>query len=133
MAGATASNLTLTDLQFTNAGSFVVRVSDQLGSQTSDEAILALKPVITSQPQSQSVAAGATATFSVQANGTAPLQYRWRHDRLLIVGATNAILNVGTVRAADAGNYAVTITHLTPLGILGVASSNAVLTVLGPR
>ena len=34
-------------------------------------------PLITSQPQSQSIVSGQTATLSVIASGTAPLSYRW--------------------------------------------------------
>jgi uncharacterized protein YdbL (DUF1318 family) len=48
-------------------------------------------PLITSQPQSQSIVSGQTATLSVIASGTAPLSYRWYQgnagDGLTPVGA----------------------------------------------
>ena len=37
-------------------------------------------PVITAQPQSQTVAAWSSATFTVAATGTAPLTYQWRSN-----------------------------------------------------
>ncbi len=44
-------------------------------------------PSITTQPQNQSVKAGATATFSVAATGTAPLAYQWSKNGTAIAGA----------------------------------------------
>jgi len=46
-------------------------------------------PTITTQPQSQTVMVGATATFSVVATGTAPLSYQWSKSGATINGATN--------------------------------------------
>jgi uncharacterized repeat protein (TIGR03803 family) len=40
-------------------------------------AIASLPPTITAQPASQTITAGATATLSVTASGTAPLSYQW--------------------------------------------------------
>ncbi len=130
ISGATASNLPLTQLQFTNAGSYAVLVSDSQGSQLSNPAILALRPVITSQPQNQAVAAGSGATFTVVADGNPPFTYRWRHYHKLIDGGTNSLLTVGNVGPADAGDYSVTVIHQTTLGPLSVVSSNAVLRLL---
>src|SRR5882762_1724685 len=47
-------------------------------------------PSITTQPVSQSVTAGQTATFSVAATGAAPLSYQWQKNGANIVGATTA-------------------------------------------
>ncbi len=130
ISGATASNLMLTHLQFTNAGSYGVLVSDSQGPQLSDGAILALRPLITSQPQNQAVTAGNDATFTVMADGNPPFTYHWRHNRKSIAGGTNSLLTVGNVQPADAGSYSVTVTHQTLLGPLSVVSSNAVLSLL---
>ena len=48
-------------------------------------------PTITRQPTNQSVLAGGNATFSVAAQGIAPLHYQW----LFINGDTGAVLPVG--------------------------------------
>lgn len=85
-------------------------------------------PVITHQPTNQTVAAGANATFSVTATGTAPLHYQWYGPAsALIPGATASALTLSNVQPANAGNYFVLVTNQ-----FGSAqSSNAVLTVTG--
>src|SRR6185369_12882212 len=44
--------------------------------------VLSSPPLITSQPQSQSVTLGSNATFNVVASGTAPMAYQWRLNTL---------------------------------------------------
>ncbi|NBP25515.1 MAG: hypothetical protein EBU81_13390, partial [Proteobacteria bacterium] len=67
-------------------------------------------PVITAQPQSQTVAIGGTATFSVTANGAAPLSYQWRKAGGALAGATGSALVLAPVSSADAGTYDVVVT-----------------------
>ncbi len=129
ISGATASNLPLTGVQFSDTGNYSVLVRDDRGSQLSDQAILALRPMITLQPQSQSLAAGSDAAFTVAAIGVGPLRYRWHHGQTRVAGGTNAILTLGNLKPSDAGDYSVIITHQTLLGPLGVISSNAVLSI----
>src|SRR5438552_1406785 len=45
-------------------------------------------PLITTQPASQTVTAGQTATFTVVATGTAPWTYHWSNSGTAISGAT---------------------------------------------
>ena len=45
---------------------------------------------ITTQPASQTVTAGQTATFTVTATGTAPLSYQWQKNGAAISGATSS-------------------------------------------
>src|SRR5947207_2390622 len=47
-------------------------------------------PAITTQPASQMVSAGQTATFTVAATGTAPVSYQWQMNGTAIGGATAA-------------------------------------------
>ena len=67
-------------------------------------------PVITAQPQSQTVASGGTATFSVTASGAAPLSYQWRKAGGALAGATGSALVLAPVSSADAGTYDVLVT-----------------------
>jgi glucose/arabinose dehydrogenase len=60
-------------------------------------------PSITQQPASQSVAPGATATFSVRASGPAPLRYQWQRNGANIAGATSPDFTIASVTAADDG------------------------------
>ena len=72
--------------------------------------------------------AGGTATFSVMAAGTGPLNYQWSFDGTNLDGATSPSLMLTNVQPAQAGNYAVLVTNLSG----SVLSSNAVLTISVP-
>jgi len=83
-------------------------------------------PSILSQPESRTVNAGSTATFTVNASGTAPLAYQWFFGIHAIGGATMNALVLSNVQPANAGNYSVVVSNA-----YGTAtSSNAVLKVL---
>jgi hypothetical protein len=82
-------------------------------------------PAISSQPQSQAVLAGGTATFVVAASGAAPLAYQWFVNSHRLAGATGSTLTLGKVQPSQAGNYNVVVGN--PFG--SVTSSNAALTV----
>jgi alpha-tubulin suppressor-like RCC1 family protein len=64
---------------------------------------------ITTNPANLATAAGNTATFSVQAIGTPPLNYQWRFEGNDLPGATNAILTIGNVQTNHAGLYSVAV------------------------
>lgn len=87
-----------------------------------------IAPAITTDPQSQSVVAGATVTFSVVASGTPPLTYRWQKDGKDVAGATGATLTLANVKPTDAGAYTVAVSNEA-----GTARSNpAQVTVVSP-
>jgi lysophospholipase L1-like esterase len=78
-------------------------------------------PVITSQPFSQTVAAGQTATFSLSASGTAPLSYQWQKNSVNIPGATGASYTTPAATSGDNGStYRCIVSNS-----LGSATSNA--------
>ncbi len=84
--------------------------------------------VITQQPQSRTNLMGTTATFTVAATGTAPLNYQWSQNGTNLLNATNAILTLTNVQPGQADNYSVRISN-----IAGFTNSiAAVLTVLMP-
>jgi glucose/arabinose dehydrogenase len=60
-------------------------------------------PTITTQPQSQTVAAGASATFTVAASGTAPLSFQWQRDGASIAGATGSSFTLTSAQSSDSG------------------------------
>ncbi|MDO8538833.1 MAG: DNRLRE domain-containing protein [Opitutaceae bacterium] len=64
-------------------------------------------PVLTLQPTSQTVTAGATVTLSVAASGTPTPTFQWQKNGATIAGATNATLTLINVTTADAGAYTV--------------------------
>ena len=114
--GATESTLFLPAVYATSAGGFSVVVSNSAGSVTSSSATLtvssaAAAPVITTQPVSQSVAAGGSATLSVVATGTTPLLYQWHKDGTAIAGATRDSYALSSFAAAAAGSYSVVVSN----------------------
>jgi len=84
-----------------------------------------IAPSITTQPQSQSVTAGASVTFSVVAAGTAPLSYQWKKGTANISGATNSSYTIPATTSVDAGSYVVTVSNSAG----NVTSNAALLTV----
>jgi hypothetical protein len=82
-------------------------------------------PVITAQPVSCTNNAGATATFTVEATGTAPLSYQWILNRTNLAGATDSSLTLTNVQSTNAGNYRVSVANV----VGSTVSSNALLTV----
>ncbi len=73
---------------------FYCIVTDSSGSTQSDNATLTViagdPATITEQPSNQSILVGQTATFSVTATGTAPIQYQWTKNGVDIAGATSS-------------------------------------------
>src|SRR5205814_5522452 len=61
-------------------------------------------PTITTQPASQTVSTGQTATFTVTATGTAPLSYQWQKNGTVIGGATAASYTTPATTASDNGD-----------------------------
>jgi hypothetical protein len=88
----------------------------------------AIAPALTSQPASQTVLAGATATFTVTATGTPPLSYQWGFNGTNIAGATGTSLTLSNVQPAQAGTYSVQVTNAYG----STNSANAILTVTSP-
>jgi len=87
-----------------------------------------IPPAITTQPLSQTVAAGGTVSFSVEASGSQPLRYQWRRNGGNIAGATNAYYGISNVQTIQAGSYTVVVSNARA----SVTSANAVLTVIVP-
>ncbi len=85
-------------------------------------------PVITAQPQDQTVVQGGTATFSVTTTAANPLTYRWFKDGAALTGATNTTLTLTNIQPYQLGNYSVAVSN----AVSGVASAKADLTVIAP-
>ncbi len=105
---ATNALLTLSSIQFTNAGGYSVQVSDDYASIVSPVATLNVVsiPVITLDPVSVSVVEGGSASFSVAASGTQPISFRWRRGGFTFTGGiisstpSNSILTLTNITAA---------------------------------
>jgi hypothetical protein len=130
IANATNASYVIASAQAGNTGSYTAQVGNSAGSVLSEAASLSLMapPVITAQPQSQTIGGGLSATFTVEATGAGPLSYQWRRNGIALPGATSVSLTITELRRNDAGDYSVLVSN--PAGI--VASAVATLTVLVP-
>jgi chitodextrinase len=88
-----------------------------------------LPPAITTQPASQTVSSGQTATFNVVATGTAPLSYQWQKNGANITGATSASYTTPAATTADSGS---TFRVIVSNSLGSVTSNSATLTVTPP-
>ena len=130
IAGATTSSYTRSNLQLADAGPYSVIVSNGAGTVTSSDAVLTVlaPPAITTQPLSQTITQGLSATFTVAASGSAPLTYQWRFNGANISGATASSYTRANVQPADAGSYTVVVANT----VGSATSANAILTVYVP-
>jgi hypothetical protein len=128
ISGATSSSYTTPPTTVSaNRPLFTVVVTNSAGSVTSNTATLnvaaasGVAPSITTQPVSQTVTAGQTATFFVAVTGTAPLSYQWQKNGTAISGATSSTYTTPATTSSDNGSlFAVVVTNST-----GSATSNA--------
>ena len=129
ISGATAASYTTPATAAADNGSqFTVSVSNAAGSISSTAATLTVNsaPTITGQPSNQSVVVGQTATFTVVASGTSPLNYQWQKGGANISGATSASYVTPATLSTDNGSqFDVVVTNN-----FGIATSTvATLTV----
>ncbi|MBL0311938.1 MAG: hypothetical protein IPP78_04315 [Holophagaceae bacterium] len=132
---ATGASYTTPATTVGDSGSqFTVRVSNAAGNVVCNVATLTvappgIPPSISAQPQSQSITAPATATFSVTATGDAPLVYQWRKNGTDIQNATGASYTTPATTVGDSGSqFTVRVSNAAG----NVASSVATLIVAAP-
>jgi gliding motility-associated-like protein len=107
---ATTATLALTSLQTGNAGVYTVDVTNSCRTVTSPDytIVISQAPIITLDPISQSLCAGATVTFT--ANVTGSTSVKWQRNGV-DVGNTTATLSISNIAAANAGSYTFVATN----------------------
>ncbi len=132
ISGANSSTYTTpAETMASNNAQFTAVVSNSAGSATSNAAVLTVTnpvaaPAITTQPASQTVVSGKSATFTVAATGTAPLTYQWSMNGAAIGGATSSTYTT-PAETTTANNEKFTVVVSNSAG--NAASNAAVLTV----
>ncbi len=115
VASATKSSLALANLQQSSAGTYLVRVTNALGSFiVSSNAIITVTdtlPIITVQPTNTTVACGSNVNFRIGTTGTDTRLYQWFFNGTAISSATASSYTRNNMQAADNGSYQVTITN----------------------
>jgi hypothetical protein len=132
--GATNNVLSFDNAQEAQTGTYSVQVTDVVGTLVSQSARLAVvrAPSISSSlPPQFTAVAGDTVQLGIMADGTFPLNYRWRRNGVIVTNqvlfARNSILVLSNVQSAQAGVYSVNITNLAPTS---AQSGGCTLTVL---
>jgi hypothetical protein len=129
IAGAVSSSYTTPPTTAADSGStFQVIVSNSSRSTLSAMVSLTVDglPSIMTQPASETVNVGQTATFTVVATGAAPLSYQWQKNQVNIAGATSASYTTPAATSADNGTtFRVIVTN----PVTSVTSNAATLTV----
>jgi outer membrane protein assembly factor BamB len=130
IAGATAANLAINNIQPANAGSYTVAITNLAGAVTSQAATLTvtLPPVITTQPKNQTGIVGKPVSFSVIANSAGPLSYRWRVGGVDIPGAGESTFTLKEIQQTNAGMYSALVSNIAGVAV----SAPAILKVLVP-
>ena len=113
VSGARTTVLTLNPVDPADAGQYRCRVSNNLASDLSNAATLAVdtRPAIILQPISRAANPGTTVTFTVQATGAGTLSYQWRKNGSVRAGATSSTLKIGRVSLADEADYVCAVTN----------------------
>lgn len=129
ISGATRASVTLSKVTAANAGNYVVTATNSMGHAVSSTAALVVDtaPQVTSQPTSQLVNAGASASLSVVATGIPAPSYQWYQGGVLVPGATSSTISFPSVQPSNAGSYTVVVTN----SVSSVTSSAATLAVNG--
>ncbi len=117
ISGATSATLSLSSVTSANAGNYSAVVTS--GSLTYSSGLTQLQvfsagtvvPTVTiiTQPSDQSVTAGQSVTFAVQATSSQSLSYQWTKNGANISGATGSSYTIGSAQLSDSAAYAVTI------------------------
>lgn len=115
IASGPDNTLIITNAQVADTGSISVTASNLLGVDESGFASLLVTnspPFVVTPPESWLVSTGMSVSFTVEADGSAPLHYQWlHHTNVVLAGETNATLTLSNVQPSDAGMYSVTITN----------------------
>ena len=107
-----ATRLVLTNVQAADAGTYSLWVSNAYGGVRGDIRLTVTNsaPYLRSQPAGLgTVVVGSSGSFAVSARGSLPLSYQWRLNGVDIPGATNAVLNLQSVRVDQTGYYNVVV------------------------
>ena len=87
--------------------------------------VISSAPVITTQPLTQTAAAGANVSFTVAATGQPTPICQWYKDGAAIPGANATTFSLTNAQTSNSGTYTVTVSNV--MGV--VTSTSATLTV----
>ncbi len=141
ISGATGPSYTIPAAQASDAGSYSVAVTNNVGTADSNAASLTVSTgslasvAFSSSPDNKTTSVGGLALFTTAAsaqNGGATPSYQWQKDGRNITGATSTVLVVNSVQPKDTGLYAAIATNsggsaISFPAILGVTTTAKVV------
>jgi hypothetical protein len=126
LQSSTSPSLALTNVQYSQLGTYSIIASNSLGTATNTFALnVIVPPSISSQPTNLLLNLGGPAAFAVTASGVPAPTYQWYLGNLAISGATNASFAIASVVLTNTGVYKVVVANAAG----SITSSNAVLAV----
>ncbi|HVW77398.1 MAG TPA: immunoglobulin domain-containing protein [Alloacidobacterium sp.] len=109
------------------ACAFILGCGEQAGTGSQPPNTAA--PVIVTQPASQTVPLGISATFSVAASGASPMSYQWERNGKPITGASSLSYTIEQVQETDNGaSFSVIVSNAS-----GTATSRPATLTIGAR
>ncbi len=137
--GVATPEFRIVSAQLADQGAYTVKVTNGVGEDTSDPAVLTVNPrigpSITKQPEPYAGTETLNATLQVEASGTAPLSYLWSKDGTALVesghfvGVATPELRIMGLELADQGNYTATVRNAVGTAV----SEPAMVTVLAAK
>jgi alpha-tubulin suppressor-like RCC1 family protein len=111
--GTNSSAFPIKPVALTDSGAYTCVVSNGCGNVTSKVITVTVgsRPSITTQPLSQTLYLGQSATFSVVATGVPKPTFQWRKNGGNISGATNVSYTISSPGINDSGKYTVAVTN----------------------
>ncbi len=127
VTGSNSKSLSISNATLGSAGTYSCKVTDGSTTINCNPFTLTVNQIvrITSQPASQTLNEGSTASMSVAATGTAPISYQWYYNGSAISGATASTLSLSALTSAKAGSYYAIVKN----GGSSATSSTATLSV----
>lgn len=129
LAGETNSSVLLTNVQLTNAGQFLVVITNDFSAVTSHVATLTVGIITNIAPTNITITAsspilvGTNVTLSVGVDGTSPFGYQWffqgsSFETIMLTnggnisGSTSNILTISDFQTTNTGNYFIVVTNI---------------------
>jgi parallel beta-helix repeat protein len=132
ISGSVTANLSVSNLQMSDAGNYVLVVSNSTGSTTTTVASLG----VASQPTNQTVLQGSGVSIPVTTNSPVPVFFQWLENGMVLTnggrisGTTNSTLVISGAQTTDSGAYQVIASSTN--SAVSTTSAVANLTVLAP-
>jgi len=127
--GANAATLDFPGVQWSDAGSYRLEVTNAVGKAVSRTAVVKVNsaPVLLTDPPLFAVASGAKASLGMLVAGSAPFSYQWLKDDALLPGATRPSLQIAG-QTSSLGIYKLQVTNA-----FGTTTSNGTTVVVDDK